>query len=341
MASYSPVPNPAAPERAHAHSSGPSSSHTHADGRRDSSDSLASSFRRDSRALPTVRSPPAQQTRTGIRPLSLLHKDSSTTLYSLPPERGDGEGSSSSWTFGEKSRHPYQHGPPHGSRESTVTLTIPQGQLYPSNFDATVTMETGWKKFKRMKSLAPGWWRSMANVALSSWVNVLVFILPFSWIAHFRHWSMTLTLLFSILGLIPLSHIFEFVGEQMALYCGQTLGDLIVITLSNCIEVVLAVMLLLNCELRLAQATIAGVVLLHLLLVPGCAFLTGGAKIWYQQLGEHSSQLNQSLLAAGFIFMLLPTVFFSAVGSDDFVDQLSQALKNLNATAAANTTSDV
>lgn len=39
--------------------------------------------------------------------------------------------------------------------------------------------------------------------------------------------------LVSILGLIPLAHIFEFVGEQMALYCGQTLGDLIVITLSK------------------------------------------------------------------------------------------------------------
>ncbi|KAG8953960.1 hypothetical protein FRC04_000944 [Tulasnella sp. 424] len=117
----------------------------------------------------------------------------------------------------------------------------------------------------------------------------------------------------------------------MALYCGQTLGDLIVITLSNCIEAVLAVMLLLNCELRLAQATIAGkslgVVLLHLLLVPGCAFLTGGAKIWYQQLGEHASQLNQSLLSAGFIFMLIPTVFFSAIGSDAHLDQIATVAK--------------
>ncbi|KAG9048395.1 hypothetical protein FS837_013032 [Tulasnella sp. UAMH 9824] len=296
MASYSPVPNPTASERVHAHSSAPSLSHVHTHGRRDSSDSLASS-RRDSRALPTVRSPPANQTRTGIRPLSLLqrdHRDSTTTLYSLPPESGDGEGSSSSGTFAEKmgARHPNQRGPaPHGSRESTLTLTIPPGQLYPPNFDATLTMETGWKKYKRMKSLAPGWGRSIVNVALSSWVNALVFVLPFSWIAHFQHWSMVLTLLFSILGLIPLSHIFEFVGEQMALYCG--------------------------------------VVLLHLLLVPGCAFLTGGAKIWYQQLGEHSSQLNQSLLAAGFIFMLIPTVFFSAIGSDAHLNQISGIAKGI------------
>ncbi|KAG8884611.1 hypothetical protein FRB99_004511, partial [Tulasnella sp. 403] len=118
---------------------------------------------------------------------------------------------------------------------------------------------------------------------------------------------------FSILGLIPLAHQFEFLGEQLALYFGQSVGDLIVITFSNAIEATLAIMLLINCELRLAQATIAGVVLLHLLLVPGFAFLTGGAKIWYQKLAEHNAQLNQSLLGAGFVFMLIPTIFFTAL----------------------------
>ncbi|KAG9018880.1 hypothetical protein FRB90_008645 [Tulasnella sp. 427] len=315
MASYSPVPNP---EREHTDSPGP-----FADRRRDSSSGVSSS-----------RSPPAHAQHHprpgGIRPLSLLKRDSSATLYSVHSElTGDGSASfsekmvnrtpplygSGPQSHSQHSLPPYGH-PHSGSRDSTLSLTIPPGQMYPHNFGATVTLETGWKKYKRMRSLAPGWGRSVLNVVISSWVNVLILTLPLSWIAHFRAWSMTSALFFSLLGLIPLAHCFEFLGEQMALYCGQTLGDLIVITLSNSIEVVLTVMLLKNCELRLAQATISGVVLLHLLLVPGCAFLTGGAKIWYQQLGEHASQLNQSLLAAGFIFMLIPTVFFTAIASD-------------------------
>ncbi|KAG9012479.1 hypothetical protein FRB90_006669 [Tulasnella sp. 427] len=314
MASYSPVPNP---EREHTDSPSP-----FADRRRDSSPGASSS-----------RSPPAHAQHhprpSGIRPLSLLKRDSSATLYSVHSElTGDGSASfsekmvnrtpplygSGPQSHSQHSLPPYGH-PHSGSRESTLSLTIPPGQMYPHNFGATVTLETGWKKYKRMRSLAPGWGRSVLNVVISSWVNVLILTLPLSWIAHFRAWSMTSALFFSLLGLIPLAHCFEFPGEQMALYCGQTLGDLIVITLSK--QVLPSPSLIrLNCELRLAQATISGVVLLHLLLVPGCAFLTGGAKIWYQQLGEHASQLNQSLLAAGFIFMLIPTVFFIAIGSD-------------------------
>lgn len=68
-------------------------------------------------------------------------------------------------------------------------------------------------------------------------------------------------------------------------------------------------------SLKLLQSTIAGllsfittgryllalpgVVLLHLLFVPGVAFLTGGAHIWYQNLHPHPTQLNQTLLTIG------------------------------------------
>lgn len=42
-----------------------------------------------------------------------------------------------------------------------------------------------------------------------------------------------------------------------------------------------------------------GVVILHLLLVPGTAFLAGGAQIWEQNLHPHTTQLNHSLLTIG------------------------------------------
>lgn len=74
-----------------------------------------------------------------------------------------------------------------------------------------------------------------------------------------------------------------------------------------------------SCRLKLLQSTITGactmswlyspciltpvigVVLLHLLLVPGTAFLAGGARIWEQQLHPHRSQLNLTLLTVGFV----------------------------------------
>jgi Ca2+:H+ antiporter len=67
------------------------------------------------------------------------------------------------------------------------------------------------------------------------------------------------------------------------------------------VEVVLAWFLLIKCELKLLQATIVGVVILHALLVPGAAFLAGGSKIWAQNLKPRVTELNQSLLTVGYV----------------------------------------
>ena len=45
----------------------------------------------------------------------------------------------------------------------------------------------------------------------------------------------------------------------------------------------------------------AGVVILHLLLIPGTAFLAGGAQVWEQNLHPHPTELNHSLLAVGYV----------------------------------------
>ena len=48
-----------------------------------------------------------------------------------------------------------------------------------------------------------------------------------------------------------------------------------------------------------ANSIYAGVVILHLLLVPGTAFVTGGVRIIQQDLHPHLTQLNHSLLTIG------------------------------------------
>jgi Ca2+:H+ antiporter len=43
------------------------------------------------------------------------------------------------------------------------------------------------------------------------------------------------------------------------------------------------------------------------------AFLTGGARILEQNLHEHSTELNHSLLTIGVLAILIPTAFFAAL----------------------------
>jgi len=61
------------------------------------------------------------------------------------------------------------------------------------------------------------------------------------------------------------------------------------------------------------QSTIIGVIVLHLLLIPGTAFITGGARILEQELHPHLVQLNHSLLTIGVMSLLLPAAFFAAL----------------------------
>jgi len=72
----------------------------------------------------------------------------------------------------------------------------------------------------------------------------------------------------------------------------QELGDLLEITLNNSVEVALAIFLLVKNRYRLLQTTIVGVSLLHLLLIPGVAFMSGGARLIEQHLHAGATEVS-------------------------------------------------
>ncbi|KEP50398.1 calcium/proton exchanger [Rhizoctonia solani 123E] len=158
----------------------------------------------------------------------------------------------------------------------------------------------------------PGWWDSYVAIATSSWLNILLINVPLAWTAALLRLNPLLIFGLSFLAIVPLEKLSEFGGSQFALYCGETLGEFVSITLANIVEVNLAIFLLFQCELRLVQSTVIGVILLHALLVPGIAFMVGGARVLEQKLKPVHTQLNASLLFLGVVTLLLPVAFFSA-----------------------------
>jgi len=164
--------------------------------------------------------------------------------------------------------------------------------------------------------------QSLNAILFSSWLNLLLLFIPFAFWAHFsnqnddpptKHFSYSGTFVLCFLGIIPLEKLFDYGGEQMTYYLGEDLGDLLVVTLNNTVEATLAIILLKKCELKLLQSTIIGVFLLHLLLIPGVAFVSGGAKVLEQDLHPHLTQLNHTLLTIGVMTLLLPAAFFAAL----------------------------
>ncbi|CEL58787.1 Vacuolar calcium ion transporter OS=Schizosaccharomyces pombe (strain 972 / ATCC 24843) GN=vcx1 PE=3 SV=1 [Rhizoctonia solani AG-1 IB] len=158
----------------------------------------------------------------------------------------------------------------------------------------------------------PGWWESCVAIATSSWLNILLINVPLAWTAALMDLNPLLIFSLSFLAIVPLEKLSEFGGHQFALYCGETLGEFVSITLANIVEVNLAIFLLFECQLRLVQSTVIGVILLHALLVPGIAFMVGGARVLEQKLRPVHTQLNASLLFLGVVTLLLPVAFFSA-----------------------------
>ncbi|KAF8582412.1 hypothetical protein K439DRAFT_1413364 [Ramaria rubella] len=175
-----------------------------------------------------------------------------------------------------------------------------------------------WARFrgKTRATRIPGVVESLKAILFCSLLNVFLLLIPFAWAAHFNTgWSNDRNVVFSLcfLSTIGLEGLLDFGGEQMSLYCGKELGDLITVTLNNTVEATLAIILLFRCNLKLLQSTISGVVLLHLLFVPGVAFLAGGARIWHQNLQAHTTELNHTLLTIGILALLLPAAFFAAL----------------------------
>ncbi|KAF9505011.1 hypothetical protein BS47DRAFT_1307264 [Hydnum rufescens UP504] len=176
---------------------------------------------------------------------------------------------------------------------------------------STAPISTFWRRLKGEGRRVPTWSESFKAIVTNSWLNVLLVCVPLAWIAHFLRWSHSVIFTLALVAIIPLENLAEFGGESFALYCGKSLGDLVVITLDNVVEACLAIILLTRCELRLVQSTVCGVILLHTLLVPGISFMSGGANILHQHLDPHVTELNKSLLTIGVLSLLIPAAFFA------------------------------
>ncbi|KAI0740183.1 hypothetical protein C8Q76DRAFT_790652 [Earliella scabrosa] len=160
---------------------------------------------------------------------------------------------------------------------------------------------------------------SIWYVVRLSGINVLFLALPFAWAAHWNveQWGHDTTFILCFIAMIPLQKMFDWGGEEISAFLEEDLRDLLVITLSNAVEATLAILLLHKCELRLLQSTIIGVVLLHLLLIPGTAFFVEGTQVFQQMLQPHHANLNVSLLMIGVLATLVPTAFFAALDRGD------------------------
>lgn len=172
------------------------------------------------------------------------------------------------------------------------------------------------------RARARGILQGIKAIVLMSWLNILLVCIPVSWALHFIWQSDTtptqdtIIFVFSFLAIVPLAKMLAFATDELSCRVGQTLAGLLNATLGNAVELIVAIIALVKCELQVVQSSLVGSILSNLLLVLGMCFFAGGTRFSEQGFGVSATQLNSSLLTVSVIAVLLPAAFHFAAGSD-------------------------
>jgi Ca2+:H+ antiporter len=119
----------------------------------------------------------------------------------------------------------------------------------------------------------------------------------------------------SFIAIIPLAQLLGFATEELSMRVGQTLAGLLNATLGNAVELIVAIIALLKCELRVVQSSLIGSILSNLLLVLGMCFFAGGTRFSEQGFSLGAASINSSLLILSAVAVLLPALLFFAATS--------------------------
>ncbi|KAF7324135.1 Calcium/proton exchanger [Mycena kentingensis (nom. inval.)] len=150
---------------------------------------------------------------------------------------------------------------------------------------------------------------SLKNLA-SSWFNVLLVAIPISFALHSTkpEWYAA-NFAASFAAIIPLANLLSFCTEELSRRVGDALAGLINASLGNVVELIVAILALIKCELEIVQSSLIGSILGNLLLVLGMCFFVGGMFVSENAFADVPSQVNSSVLTLSVVAAILPAAF--------------------------------
>ncbi|KAJ3512673.1 hypothetical protein NLJ89_g3395 [Agrocybe chaxingu] len=166
-------------------------------------------------------------------------------------------------------------------------------------------------KFGNWKTAFYGW-----RFAFGSWLNIFLVLIPVSWATTFTmRESHGLTFALCILVLMPLLH--DISTRELANRIGGSKTGLLNGSMSNFVEIVVAVSALRKCELRVVQSMLIGSMLSKILLVLGLCFFAGGMNFSEQEFDPTATQIHSSLLSLSVGAVVLPAAYHFTLSSQN------------------------
>ncbi|KAI1430278.1 Calcium/proton exchanger [Xylaria sp. FL1777] len=191
-----------------------------------------------------------------------------------------------------------------GARHRRKILGVPIGS---SHSDDTGALE------EKEESKSPKGHFTFKNqiqrTLLSSPINILLLAAP----AGIVLWALKIpgpaVFIVNFIAIIPLATLLSDATEQVALRTGDTVGGLINATFGNAVELIVAIIALVENQVTVVQTSLVGSVLSNLLLVLGFCFVAGGFNRSEQFFNTTVAQTAASLLALSVASLIVPTIF--------------------------------
>ncbi|KAF8291818.1 Calcium/proton exchanger [Clavulina sp. PMI_390] len=185
--------------------------------------------------------------------------------------------------------------------ENTPLLGL-NGSAIPRSFGARVV--------SRIKAEGePTWGASIHEFLFSSWLNILLLFIPLSTTAHFNDWDAGLQFSLSFLAIMPLAKLLGDATEQVSLELDQTLGDLLIASFGNAVEVIVGLAALLQGELRIVQTSMLGSILSNIILDLGMAFFVGGIYRIENEFHITAAKNSVSIMTLSCITLVIPAAY--------------------------------
>ncbi len=140
-------------------------------------------------------------------------------------------------------------------------------------------------------------------------LNLLLVLVPLSWILWLAAPESVWLFALGALGIVPLAGMIGHATEELAKRAGPTLGGLLNATFGNAAELIIGFVALRENHIGLVQASITGSIIGNLLLVFGLSMFVGGLGRKAQHFNRTAAGNATIMLFLGVVALTMPAVF--------------------------------
>lgn len=147
-------------------------------------------------------------------------------------------------------------------------------------------------------------------------LKFMLLFVPISFIGKFLNFSPTIMFILAALSIIPLAGIMGEGTEEISFYTGPKIGGFLNATFGNATELIISFFALKSGLFEVVKSSIAGSIIVNILLVLGASMFIGGLKHKTQNFNINVVETTSSMLLFSLIGLCVPAFFTHTINAN-------------------------